>query len=408
MKVGELRPGMLLSQAVHDVNGRLLMGEGTCLSERFLGVLKAWGIAEVAVQGEKTCTLDEAGDGLPASLVARAQEICAVRLSRSDLDNPAVQDIFRLAVARVGHLLEKGEPLAPPSLGQPGDDGSDLPPLDLEQLAADDLPMDAVPEVLARLAQLMENPSASSAEAAEIIQCDPGLAAKLLKIVNSPLYGFPQRIDTISRAVTIIGVQQLSALALGVTVMGVFRNIPKDLLDIRQFWQHSLACACGARALASALGLPNTERYFVGGLLHDVGLLFFILHVPERVRLVLSQVRERGENLQAAERRCLGTDHAMAGGVLLSAWHLPMSLMQAAACHHDPLAASVPRDATIVHVADYLAEALYFGSNGQSVLAPLNTAALAMLGPPPGVAAQVAARIEEQLGQLESIFLGGS
>lgn len=408
MKVVELRPGMLLAQAVRDVNGRLLMGEGTCLTERFLGVLKSWGIAEVAVQGEKTCSLADAGDGLPESLATRAQEICAVRLSRSDLANPVVRDVFHLAVARIGHLLEKGAPLVPPTLAEPGDEGSDLPPLDMERLATEDLPMDAMPDVLARLAQIMENPSASPAEAADVIQCDPGLAAKLLKMVNSPLYGFPQRIDTISRAVTIIGVQQLSALALGVTVMGVFRSIPKALLDTRQFWRHSLACACGARALASALGLPNTERYFVGGLLHDVGLLFFFLHVPERARLVLEQVRASGESLQSVERRCLGADHSMAGGTLLAAWQLPESLVQAAACHHDPLAAPVPQDATIVHVADFIAEALHFGSNGQSVLAPLNTAALDMLQVPPGVAAQVAARIEEQLSQLESIFLGGN
>jgi len=408
MKVVELRPGMLLAQAVRDVNGRLLMGEGTCLTERFLGVLKAWGIAEVAVQGEKTCSLEDAGDGLPESLAARAQEICAVRLSRSDLSNPLVQDVFHLAVARVGHLLEKGAPLVPPTLATPGQEGSDQPPLDMERLAAEDLPMDAMPEVLARLAQIMENPSASPAEAADVIQCDPGLAAKLLKMVNSPLYGFPQRIDTISRAVTIIGVQQLSALALGVTVMGVFSGIPKKLMDTRQFWRHSLACACGARGLASALGLPNTERYFVGGLLHDVGLLFFFLHEPERARQVLAQVRASGECLQTVERRCLGTDHAMAGGTLLAAWQLPESLVQAAACHHDPLSALAPRDAAIVHVADFIAEALLFGSNGQSVLAPLDTASLDVLHVPPGVAAQVAARIGEQLGQLESIFLGGS
>ena len=408
MKVGELRPGMMLAQAVRDVNGRLLMGEGTCLTERFLGVLKAWGIAEVPVQGEKTCSLADAGDGLPEALAASAQDIAAVRLSRNDLSNPFVRDVFHLAVARLGRLLEQGEPVSAPTFKSPDDYPCDLPPLDLDELAAADHPLDSMPDIIARLAQIMENPSASAAEAADIIQCDLGLSAKLLKMVNSPLYGFPQRIDTISRAVTVIGVQQLSALALGVTVMGVFRSIPKNLLDIKMFWRHSLACACGSRALASALGLPNTERYFVGGLLHDVGLLFFILHVPERERLVLSRARDCGENLLAAERNCLGADHAMAGGVLLASWRLPESLVQAAACHHDPLACADPRDAIITHVADFLSEALLFGSGGQSVLSPLNVAALNMLNAPAGTAALVAARIEEQLGQLESIFLGNA
>jgi HDOD domain len=225
MKVSELRPGLVLAQAVRDVNGRLLMGEGT-----FLNVLKAWGIAEVHVQGEKACSLADAGDGLPEALAARAQDIAAARLSRNDLSLPFVRDVFHLAVERMGRMLEQGEPLSVPVLKTPCDSEPELPPLDLERLVTTDLPLGAMPEVLARLAQIMENPSASAAEAADIIQCDPGLCAKLLKMVNSPLYGFPQHIDTITRAVTVIGVQQLSALALGVTVMGFSGIFP------RPFW----------------------------------------------------------------------------------------------------------------------------------------------------------------------------
>jgi putative nucleotidyltransferase with HDIG domain len=262
-----------------------------------------------------------------------------------------------------------------------------------------------MPEVLGRLAQAMDNPGASPLEVADIIQNDPGLAAKLLKVVNSALYGFPQRIETISRAVTVIGVQQLSALALGLTVMGLFKNIPKDLLDIKDFWRHCLACACGARALASALGLPNTERYFVAGLLHDVGLLLFILHAPEHVRHVLSAVRLNGDSLTAAERRILGVDHGMAGAALLDSWKLPSSLVQAAGHHHEPLSAQEPKDVTIVHTADFMAETLLFGSGGQSIIMPLDQTAFSMLLAPQGVANIVFERVEEQFSHLESIFV---
>jgi HD-like signal output (HDOD) protein len=416
-----------LTQEVRDVSGRLLLGRGMPLSDRSIGVLKAWGVAEVAVEGETAGHLADFGgseEEVSDELAAKARDIAAARLVRNDLSHPFIQDVFRLATARAVSLLAGGDYVerspgktrdcggaasSSPDGRPPGRDHRDFPaeipePLDLGRLTAGDPALGARPEVLSRLAQAMESPAASAIEVADIIQNDPGLTAKLLKVVNSALYGFPSRIETISRAVTVIGVQQLSALALGVTVMGMFKDIPKELLDVGRFWRHCLACACGSRALASAMGLPNTERFFVAGLLHDVGLLLLILQAPEHVRHVLAEVREHGEELLAAERRIIGIDHTMAGEALLSGWQLPPSLVAAAACHHDPMTAANPRDAAIIHTADFLAEALLFGSSGQSVIMPLELAAFDLLEAPPGVAATVSSRVEDQLGQLATIF----
>jgi HD-like signal output (HDOD) protein len=423
MRVVELKPGLVLAQEVRDVNGRLLMVRGMRLSDRSIGVLKAWGVAEVVIEGEPARALSDPGDpgvDISKDLIVKAQNIAAARLARSDLAHLFVQDVFRLAASRIAACLARGESVEPPAVrgaspdsgrlqvtsdaGRPVLAAETLEPLDMDRLAAGDLALGAKPEVLSLLAQAMENPSASALEVADIIQNDPGLTAKLLKMVNSALYGFPQRIDTISRAVTVIGVQQLSALALGVTVMDMFKDIPGNLLDVGRFWRHCLACACGSRVLASALGLPNTERFFVAGLLHDVGLLLLILHAPAHVRQVLASMRENGEEFIAAERAILGADHAMVGGALLSGWKLPPSLVAAVEWHHAPLAAANPRDAAIVHTADFLAEALMFGSCGQSVIMPLELAAFDQLMAPAGVAATVFTRVEDQLGQLETIF----
>lgn len=407
MRVSDLRPGLLLASPVRDVNGRLLMSVGTCLNDRYIGVLKAWGIGDVEIQGEGEPEIDGPGEDLPEELVAKARDIVVARLARNDLDNPFIHEVFHLAVARTASLLDRGLQTQLPPSGAPGPAPSEesLGPIDLTALTASNPALGAMPEVLGRLAQTMDNPGASPLEVADIIQNDPGLAAKLLKVVNSALYGFPQRIETISRAVTVIGVQQLAALALGLTVMGLFKNIPKDLLDIKEFWRHCLACACGARALASALGLPNTERYFVAGLLHDVGLLLFILHAPEHVRRVLSEVRMSQDSFTSTEQRILGVDHCMAGAALLSSWKLPSSLVQAAGYHHEPLLAQDPKDATIVHVADFMAETLLFGSGGQSVVMPLDQTAFGMLLAPQGIAGTVFERVEEQFSHLESIFV---
>jgi len=408
MRVCELRPGMVLSEAVRDVNGRLLMGPGMCLSERAITVLKSWGVAAVGVQGEREPRLSDAGTDIPDDLADRAQDIAAGRLARNDLDHPFVQDVFRLCVPRIARLIEAGEAVHRPPLKPSEMPPASFEPLDAEALAAANPALGAMPEVLAALSAAMGNPGTSPATVAGIIQADPGLSARLLRVVNSALYGFPQRIDTITRAVTVIGVQQLSALAIGVSVLDIFAGVPRDILDIRQFWRHSLACACGSRALASALGHPNTERYFVAGLLHDVGLLLFILHAPDRMRQVLALVRARGESLLAAERRVLGTDHCRAGAALLAGWGLPHGLVQAALRHHEPGLGDGGRDCSIVHVADFLAEALVLGSSGQSVLMPLDTAAFDALRAQPGIADAVLARVEDQFGQLEGIFLGSN
>jgi putative nucleotidyltransferase with HDIG domain len=405
MKVSQLQPGVVIAQAVRDVNGRLLMGEGTRLTERFIGVLKAWGVPEVAIVGEQSCHLPDEEDAFSEDAAALARDVAKAKLCLNCLDHPFVQDVFLLAVASLTEAIKQGGSFTLPPESAAPVTVPPLPPLDLEALAASNKIGGAMPGMLARLAEAMETPSASPVEVAEIIQNDPGLTAKLLKVANSALYGFPQRIDTISRAVTVIGVQQLSALALGVTVMGLFKKIPKEFLDIRKYWRHCLACACGSRALASSLGLPNTERFFVAGLLHDVGLLLFILRAPDRVRLVLSILQNSREPISVAERRVMGASHGAAGATLLASWGLPESLSSAAAWHHEPSQGVVPRDVAIVHAADFLTDAMGYGTGGQAALMPLDEAAFALLNAPPGVAHQVAARITDQLGQLESIFM---
>ncbi len=417
MFVRDLREGLVLAADVRDVNGRLLMGVGTVMTQRFIDVLKSWGVAAVPVEGEAgsgcAASVQLADTQIPAGqdqgpdpeeVERQARRVAAARLSRNPDPHPFLQETQEQIARRVARRIAGGQDVTPPSLGHAPPPSGQEQRLDLDALLDANPELGAMPEVLTRLAQAMEDPGVCPLELADIIQSDPGLAVKLLKAVNSALYGFPQRIETISRAVTIVGVQQLSALALGVTVMGLFRDLPAGALDVRAFWRHSLACACSARALASCLGLPNTERYFVGGLLHDIGVLLFIQYLPARLGEVLASVRAGQETLCDAERRVLGVDHAKAGGCLLHAWGLPQSLVLAAASHHDPLNAGPSRESAIVHVADFLAEALVGGAGGQQVLPPLDLEAVDQLSPAPGTACQVLERAESQIGTLETIF----
>jgi len=399
---------MTLAQPVRDITGRLLVSGGTPLTERTINVLKTWGVAEVDISGEAAIPWapDNAGD-IPPDLLRKAQDITSRRLSNNDLTHSFIQDVFRLASLRLAERLHRGQ--AAPDSGQAGPapvPAEDAAPLSVAALVACNPSLGAMPEAMSRLTEVMQNPVASPAEVADILQTDPGLAAKVLKLVNSPLYGFHQRIDTISRAVTVIGVKQLSALALGISVLSIFKNVPGDYLDVRSFWRHCLATGCAARSLASHLGVPNTERFFVAGLLHDVGLMLLYMNVPERARQVLTTARACGLPLVETEQRLLGTDHGQVGGALMRAWGLPESLTQAAEFHHDPMAAGNVREATVVHVSDFLAEAMGFGSCGPQTLMTLNLPAWKLLDAPAGTAQAVCERMESQLENLSAIMLG--
>ena len=124
-----------------------------------------------------------------------------------------------------------------------------------------------------RLNEAIFSKQATVDQISSIIMQDPGLTARLLRIVNSAYFGFPRKIDTISRAVMIVGTQQLHDLTLATSIVTLFRRIPEQFVSMESFWKHSVACGLAARVLAGLNRESNVERFFVAGILHDVGRL---------------------------------------------------------------------------------------------------------------------------------------
>jgi HD-like signal output (HDOD) protein len=199
------------------------------------------------------------------------------------------------------------------------------------------------------------------------------LTARLLKIVNSAFYSFPSKIETISRAVTVVGTQQLRDLALATSVMKLFKGVPPDLISMEPFWRHSIACGVAARVLATHKREANIERFFVAGILHDIGRLVLCMKEPDWMRSALGRCHASGELLYKVEDEELGFDHASLGRILLENWKLPASLVETVAYHHNPEAAArFPVEAADVHVADIIAHALQLGSSGERFVPPLS------------------------------------
>lgn len=222
-------------------------------------------------------------------------------------------------------------------------------------LIQDNVQLITLPEVCLRVQQLAEDPHADISEFGQLVTQDPALTTRLLKLVNSAYYGFPGRVDTVSRAINLVGIAELRNLTLAMAAMEVFGGLEHEHFDLLGFWRHSVYCALVARFLAKKAGVLHSERLFICGLLHDVGRLLISSLCREEAMRVEQRVIA-GEDLCAAERAELGFDHAEVGYELLALWQLPKALRIAAALHHLPEVADEARlETALVHIANQIA-----------------------------------------------------
>lgn len=221
-----------------------------------------------------------------------------------------------------------------------------------------------LPSAYLRLSKTLDDPASNAARVARVVRTDAALTARLLKVSNNAAFGNPKVIEDVLQAVVVLGTTRIRHLALAAAVFGVFRGIPPQLVDVRSFWEHSLAVALGAELLAKRLG-QAPETLFVTGLLHDLGVLVICANRPAEALDVLGLTRTDRIELFEAEDAILGFDHGEVGAELLDAWGLHTHA-QTARDHHAPSRhPSVPTD--IVHLADVLASELRLGCAGDPV-----------------------------------------
>ena len=275
----------------------------------------------------------------------------------------------------------------------------------LEALIEGPAQLGSLPTIFYQINEAVENPESSFAEIGEIISKDTALTAHLLKIVNSSYFGFSSKVETITHAITIVGMVQLRDLALATAIINSFKGIPKDAVNMRSFWEHSIAVGLAGRVMGVYLKEPNPERFYVLGLLHDLGRLLTYLAIPEDMSRVLIKY-SHGGLLHEAENEVLGWDHAEAGGRILNKWNLPDRLVEGVLYHHNPsLAPRYPLEAAVTHVADILAQTLEFGNSGERFVPKLDDEAWKMLGLSTGFLSTVLEQVERQASEAVKVFL---
>jgi len=235
-----------------------------------------------------------------------------------------------------------------------------------QELIAQDIRLVSLPEICMEVQMLADSPDTTAVELGGLIAKDTALSTRLLRLVNSAYFGLSRRVDTLTRAVNLIGMQELRNLTLAASAAEVFAGIDSRLIDVAAFWQHSVYCGLVARHLGESAQVLHSERLFTAGLLHDVGRLLMLLHLPDAVGGVVLRQRETGQDICELELALIGFDHAQAGEALLSHWSLPANLCASVRHHHAPREASEAcLEAAILHLADRITHCAQEGSHPQ-------------------------------------------
>jgi putative nucleotidyltransferase with HDIG domain len=222
----------------------------------------------------------------------------------------------------------------------------------------------ALPTVYQRVREALTAPDGALETAASLIESDPSMSMRLLRVANSPLYGLSTKVDTILRALTLIGTTAAHHLVLSTALMTVFRDLPLGTVSMRSFWEHGIACGVAARLIARQGGRANPEHAYLAGLLHDIGRLPLYILEPLDMSAALQAHRERQGQLHDLEQQYLGIDHTELGAILLAHWQLPEVFRAAVYDHHAPWRAPCSCETAVVHVADLIVNSLRLGTSG--------------------------------------------
>lgn len=195
-----------------------------------------------------------------------------------------------------------------------------------QELVASQERLASLPNLYYKVRQALEDPETDSSSLAELIASDPALTGALLHIANSAFYGFPRKIETLSRAITLIGLEQIGEIVLASTLAATFQGIRPQRMDMGRFWRGSIRRALLCREFSRSLGERDSERSFVVGLLSDMGHLVMYHAVPDLMGIVLDTNRDNLLAVAEQERDIIGCDFCEVGAALCTSWLLPASI----------------------------------------------------------------------------------
>lgn len=192
----------------------------------------------------------------------------------------------------------------------------------------------SLPAVLIEISAVLENDASDANTVAKLLGADAALAARTLRLANSAIYRGAGEITDLKHAVIRVGPRMLWSLLMSTIVIQQFAGIDKQLMDMLEFWRHSLYVACISKSIAEAKGVDDEDQLYLSGLLHDIGKLVFLVAVPAEYGSILD-ISIHGVKLVDVEKERFGFTHAELGARILEHWNIPVRITDCILHHHD-------------------------------------------------------------------------
>ncbi len=259
-----------------------------------------------------------------------------------------------------------------------------------------------LPDIYFRLKKVLSDPDYTVTDIAEIIAYDPAVSVRLLHMVNSAYFGFNTPVNSIERAVTLLGAKTVSKLVLAVSLTRSFAGMSSDIMDMQQFWRRSVVCAISARELARQADKDNQsldrEHLFLCGLLCDIGHMFIYQAVPDKAQLAIKFAADQNKSLYRVERSLLGVDYANVGAALMRRWQLPQSLWEPTEYHVQPeLSQEYQKISCLIHIASHISEPINQHKTIDSSLHQISPLAWQITGLNEQICQEIIPQVEAQI-----------
>ncbi|MFH1215263.1 MAG: HDOD domain-containing protein [Pseudomonadota bacterium] len=257
-----------------------------------------------------------------------------------------------------------------------------------------------LPGIISKLTKMAEDPDTTTEQMGKVISKDHILAAKLLKLVNSAFYGFPQKISSLNSAIILLGFNVIKSLIISSSIFELMESQDVEL------WEHSLGCAVVCSVLAKRLDVSDPEEVSTAGLIHDIGKVAIKMELSKESEILSKMIHDKGISMLDAERELLGLDHAEVGGWLAKSWNLPPKLVEPISCHHNPKDAKDEKvAAAIIHFSDILIRGLGYGHGDDIWVPSLSKSAWELLNLSAQDIDEIIEQVEEKLWDVKGFSL---
>jgi len=214
----------------------------------------------------------------------------------------------------------------------------------------DDLP--TIPAVATQVLQLLDNPDVQLEEVADLMLSDQVMTARVMKMLNSPVYKPTHEITSLKLALVYLGLRHIREVALTTSFISAFEK-DNGAFEISAFWEHSFGVGMVSKIIARKIGYRDLEKAYISGIIHNLGVVFLSTYRPTEFQEVLAAIQGKPISLRDAEIEKFGTSHCEIGLCMARKWNFPEAYCEVIAYHHQPSEATIdPVLCAIVNISD--------------------------------------------------------